>query len=109
MRFLLGFFIGLFASTSLVSAQPVTANRIPAKVRYLCRGDYLRLCATVIPGDGRLVACIKKHRAEISPTCRQALLQEQAKRQIPRLRAGRRSRLNQIEPPTKWGFWIFSG
>jgi hypothetical protein len=63
MRFLLSFFIGLFASTSLVSARPVTANQIPAKVRYLCIGDYLRLCATVIPGDGRLVACIKKIRS----------------------------------------------
>jgi hypothetical protein len=38
-----------------------------------CRADYDRLCKDVIPGGGRIMACLWAHAGELSPGCMQAI------------------------------------
>lgn len=42
-----------------------------------CRGDIKRFCAGIKPGQGRIAACLKSHRAELSPACREDLSKRQ--------------------------------
>lgn len=44
-----------------------------AGVRQACRTDYQQFCSGVLPGGGRIAACLKDHTNELSPECRQAL------------------------------------
>lgn len=39
----------------------------------VCRADYERHCAHVVPGGGRGLACLWDHMQAISPTCREML------------------------------------
>ncbi len=41
-----------------------------------CAGDVLRLCAGVIPGDGRVRACVRQNTGNLSPSCHDAIQQE---------------------------------
>lgn len=41
-------------------------------VKY-CKTDIQRLCNTVKPGDGRILACLKAHKKEMTVGCAQAL------------------------------------
>lgn len=38
-----------------------------------CRDDMQKLCATVQPGGGRAMACLKQHEGDLSATCKAAL------------------------------------
>ena len=38
-----------------------------------CRADYDRLCSDVIPGGGRILACLRANILELSPGCLQAI------------------------------------
>jgi len=42
-------------------------------VRAACQADVQKLCATVQPGGGRIVACLKEHKEEVSDGCKQAI------------------------------------
>jgi hypothetical protein len=42
--------------------------------------DYLALCGSVQPGGGRVVACMKAHRAQVSMGCKVAVLQHIAEK-----------------------------
>ena len=37
-----------------------------------CAGDVMRFCAGVMPGGGRIKACMKENMAQLSPSCREA-------------------------------------
>jgi Cysteine rich repeat len=43
-----------------------------AAVQAACAGDAQKLCAGVQPGGGRIVACLKEHKDELSDQCKQA-------------------------------------
>jgi hypothetical protein len=49
--------------------------------RAACMGDYEQLCATVKPGNGRALACLRQHQDQLSSGCKQSLqaVQEAAK------------------------------
>lgn len=38
-----------------------------------CRADAQKFCATVQPGGGRAVACLKEHEGDLTPACKAAL------------------------------------
>jgi hypothetical protein len=38
-----------------------------------CRADIERICPGVEPGEGRILACMREHRADITPACRAAV------------------------------------
>jgi hypothetical protein len=44
----------------------------------VCRGDYDRLCTGVIPGGGRVLACLQDHASQLSAACGQAMPRAQA-------------------------------
>jgi arylformamidase len=63
---------------ALVAALALGALPPPAAAQALrsfwaCRADYRRFCAEVPRGDGRIVACLDQHAAELSPDCSDAL------------------------------------
>ena len=45
-----------------------------AQARAACASDLQRLCAGVQPGGGRIIACLKQHKDEVSDGCKQAIL-----------------------------------
>jgi hypothetical protein len=49
-------------------------------VKAACMADYLALCASVPLGGGRVVACMKEHRAQVSTACKVAVLQHIAEK-----------------------------
>jgi hypothetical protein len=40
-----------------------------------CRSDFTALCPTVKPGGGRIAECLKLHEAELSPSCKSAMVE----------------------------------
>lgn len=43
------------------------------EVRAACAPDYFRLCRDVMPGGGRILACMNQNADKLSPRCFQAL------------------------------------
>jgi hypothetical protein len=71
-------------SAALAVAAPVQAQ-VPLQMRgeaialmQVCRGDYDRLCADVVPGGGRVLACLQSHINQLSAACGQAMPRAQA-------------------------------
>jgi Cysteine rich repeat len=46
-----------------------------------CRPDLAQFCGGLQPGGGRIRACIREHFAQLSPGCKQALMQARMQRQ----------------------------
>jgi hypothetical protein len=56
-----------------VSMQPAGAQQITDAQREACMGDYQQFCSGVIPGGGRIIACLRKNQDRISSQCRAVL------------------------------------
>jgi hypothetical protein len=56
--------------------RPLTspAQTQPADARTACAADVQKLCAGVPAGGGRVVACLKQHKDQVSDGCKQAIL-----------------------------------
>jgi predicted transcriptional regulator len=70
----------LLAASRDAGAQTVdiqAAMRQPAvrAAMRACAADRDRLCASVIPGNGRIVRCLAAQPAQLSPTCKSAMEQ----------------------------------
>jgi hypothetical protein len=61
--------VGLFAATTLVTGQTAFA----ADALTYCKSDVARLCPGVQPGGGRIIACLKEHKMEVSVGCAKAV------------------------------------
>ena len=46
-----------------------------------CRDDAVRLCASVTPGQGRVVHCLAERRDDLSDYCRSAMIQRHLNRE----------------------------
>src|SRR5580658_763672 len=53
--------------TALAQQSPLDAARTA------CASDLQQFCAGVQSGGGRLLACLKEHRDQVSPGCKQAV------------------------------------
>jgi hypothetical protein len=79
--FSLGFAIaaGMAMADDPPAAQPTPAQPTPAQLRVMqavrvaCQPDVQKLCAGIQPGGGRIVACLKEHKEEVSDGCKQAI------------------------------------
>ena len=49
-------------------------------VRGACRADIEQLCASVQPGGGRIVQCLREHQDRVSPDCKSALSEPRGRR-----------------------------
>src|SRR5262249_55492179 len=54
------------------AAQAIMPDRT-REVRAACAPDYFRLCRDVLPGGGRIIACMNQNADKLSPRCFQAL------------------------------------
>jgi hypothetical protein len=43
------------------------------EIHEACQDDAMKLCKDVKPGGGRIARCLKEHREELSPECREKL------------------------------------
>lgn len=55
------------------AVQPALAQD-EAAIRKACEQDFVRLCPGTMPGGGRIAACFKEKREQLSEGCRNALL-----------------------------------
>jgi hypothetical protein len=46
-----------------------------------CKADEAKLCAGIQPGGGRIAACMKQHKDDLSPACKQQLAKRHERRQ----------------------------
>lgn len=65
---------GMLCLPTLASAQEITAAQ-----RAACKGDYEKFCSNVMPGGGRIVACLSKEGAKLTDACKAALSAAQTK------------------------------
>src|SRR5215475_15136460 len=50
---------------------PTSAQSAPVDAaRAACNAELQQFCAGVQPGGGRMLACLKEHRDQVSPACR---------------------------------------
>src|ERR1039457_6526525 len=54
----------------LLSASP----QLAADPRTACAEDVQKLCSNVQQGGGRIIACLKQHKDEVSDRCKQAII-----------------------------------
>ncbi len=63
---------------ALVSAAPSALAQQREAMKY-CRADVARLCPGVQMGGGRIIACLKEHKEEVSIGCGKAIQAMRAK------------------------------
>jgi hypothetical protein len=54
-------------------AQPGPSQQAVAEARAACDTDIQKFCPTVQPGGGRILACLKQHKDQVSDGCKQAV------------------------------------
>ena len=72
-----------FAATmpARAQSQPTPQMRSEAMtLMQICRGDYDRLCSGVMPGGGRVIACLQSNASQLSAACAQAMPRAEALR-----------------------------
>jgi hypothetical protein len=61
------------ATAALLLASGATAQQLTAAQRDACSGDLGKYCKGTVPGGGRIIACLAKHNAELTPACQKVL------------------------------------
>ena len=67
-------------SLALISFPGLVAAAKAAAPLALCKADAERICPGVAPGGGKIIACLKLHKDEVSVGCAKALKALKAKR-----------------------------
>ena len=67
------------AQSPAQSPAPSTPAQMPsqqavADARAACETDIQKLCSGVQPGGGRIFACLKQHKDQVSDGCKQAVV-----------------------------------
>src|ERR1041385_799129 len=63
----------LLASIGLIWTQSANGQDMNA-LRAACGADVQKLCAGVQPGGGRILACLKQHKDQVSDSCKNAIM-----------------------------------
>lgn len=69
----------LTATAILALSQGAFAQDLTAEQRNACMGDYEKYCKSVVPGGGRIIACLAKEGDKISPACKKVLAEAEKK------------------------------
>jgi len=72
----------LLISTLLAAGSALADDPPPGKLDRLgvCRADVQKLCANVQPGGGRIVACLRQNKDNLSDACKEQLQQMHPRR-----------------------------
>lgn len=62
----------LVSAGSVLAADDASGGR-PQGPRGACKADAQKLCPGIKPGGGRIAACLKEHRDDVSPGCMENL------------------------------------
>lgn len=75
----------LAAGSAALPVASYAQTQIPPQMRgeamnlmQICRADYDRVCSGVVPGGGRILACLQNHANQLSPGCAQAMPRAQS-------------------------------
>lgn len=63
----------LIAAFLCASAEASFAHSGTADEQQACTPDVFRLCSAQIPSETRIVACLNKNMAKLSPACRDVM------------------------------------
>ncbi|MDP1581866.1 MAG: hypothetical protein Q8M18_00375 [Bradyrhizobium sp.] len=63
----------LMTAALLCASQTAFAQELTAEQRGACMGDYEKFCKGVVPGGGRIIACLAKESDKITPACKKVL------------------------------------
>jgi hypothetical protein len=58
------------AAGAQVANQPIGPT---PEQRAACQADYDKFCVGMIPGDGRIIACLRRQYDELSASCKKLL------------------------------------
>ena len=61
------------ATAALLFASGAIAQELSAAQRDACMGDYEKFCKGVMPGGGRIIACLAKENDKLAPACKKVL------------------------------------
>ncbi len=88
LRFLplqIGSVIGVAVVCASIPMPAAAQAQVPPEMRSeammlmsVCRSDYDRLCSGVMPGGGRILACLQSHARALSRQCGQVMGRAQA-------------------------------
>ncbi|WP_315730132.1 MULTISPECIES: hypothetical protein [unclassified Bradyrhizobium] len=56
--------------SAVATAHPATSYAYTPEQQQACTDDALRLCSSEVPDVDRITACMVRHKAELSPSCR---------------------------------------
>lgn len=68
------------ATAALLFASGAFAQDLTAAQRDACIGDYEKYCKSVVPGGGRIIACLAKESDKLTPACRKVLAEVQSQK-----------------------------
>ena len=57
----------------LCVSQTAFAQELTAAQRDACMDDYQKYCKSVVPGGGRIIACLAKESDKLAPACKKVL------------------------------------
>ena len=63
----------LTAAALLCTAHAAFAQELTSAQRDACMGDYQKYCKSVVPGGGRIIACLAKQSDKLAPACKKVL------------------------------------
>ena len=68
------------ATSALLFASDAFAQELTAAQRNACMGDYEKYCKSVVPGGGRIIACLAKESDKLTPACKKVLAEAQSQK-----------------------------
>ena len=66
----------LCLALSLSTVATSSSFAYSARARQMCTGDAFRLCSSEIPNIARIIACMRRNKANLSPGCRAVMDEE---------------------------------
>ena len=57
----------------LCLSQTAFTQELTAEQRDACKDDYEKYCKSVVPGGGRIIACLAKETGKLTPACKKVL------------------------------------
>lgn len=63
----------ILTAAALLCAEQAFAQELTSAQRDACMGDYEKYCKSVVPGGGRIIACLAKESSKLAPACKKVL------------------------------------